>query len=104
MTETPQKYVAEPRKYKDKAWLREQYWGKERTQYDIADECGVTQETIREWMNEHGIPRRRDSWQREAGEYDPITDFGGHLDNNEEDERPNWNVVVDNETVVSADD
>lgn len=45
-------------RYKDEAWLREQYHDKERIASDIGGECGVTQGTILYWMDKFGIDRR----------------------------------------------
>jgi len=40
-------------RYKDKQWLEEQYENK--TQKEIADECGVSRTTITRWMDNHDI-------------------------------------------------
>jgi transposase-like protein len=43
---------------KNEEWLREQYSERERTTYEIADELGLSQGTVRNWMQRHGIDRR----------------------------------------------
>jgi transposase-like protein len=50
MSDTPQ--------YRDSDWLREQYVDRERTTADIAEECGVTHQTISTWLDKHGIETR----------------------------------------------
>ena len=49
--------VDEPR-YHDAEWLFERYWVDGLTQTEIADECGVSQQTICRWMAKHDIERR----------------------------------------------
>jgi len=44
--------------YHDEEWLRAEYVDAERTTTDIADECDVTAETIRRWLNKHDIDLR----------------------------------------------
>jgi transposase-like protein len=48
-------------KYRDKEWLNEQYWEKERTMPEIADECDCSAETIRRWLNNHDLGTRDQS-------------------------------------------
>ena len=45
-------------KYKDEAWLREQYWEKRLNIPQIAKKCNVHQETISRWMRRLDVPRR----------------------------------------------
>lgn len=51
--------MADEPSYHDKEWLDARYWDDERTQQEIADECGVHVRTIREWMNRHDIETRK---------------------------------------------
>jgi len=44
--------------YKDKEWLREHYHGKQRSMADIGGEFGVSKETIKYWIEKHGIEKR----------------------------------------------
>jgi predicted transcriptional regulator len=46
------------RKYRDSDWLEAQYLDNERSQQDIADECGVSQSVISEWIDKHNIDKR----------------------------------------------
>ena len=50
-------------KYKDKQWLKEQYWEKERNTNELAEECGCSNETIRRWLNNHDLGVRSRSEQ-----------------------------------------
>lgn len=55
-SETPDEPVSE--KYKDREWLYEQYVDEERTNKDIAEECGVSDSTICRWKQKLDIPSR----------------------------------------------
>jgi hypothetical protein len=44
-------------KYRDAEWLREQYIEKDKTQEEIATECGVRADTISYWCVKFGIGR-----------------------------------------------
>lgn len=44
--------------YRDKDWMVEQYHHEDRSQQDIADECGVSQSTISDWLDKHDIDKR----------------------------------------------
>lgn len=46
------------RKYHNKEWLERKYWQEGMDTQDIGRECGVVRETVRRWMEKHGIPRR----------------------------------------------
>jgi hypothetical protein len=48
-------------KYKDSAWLRKKYVEERLSTSDIGDICGVTKETIRRWLDNHGIDTRSQS-------------------------------------------
>jgi len=42
-------------KYKDSEWLQEQYVEQDRSQVEIAEECGVSDMTIHRWREKFGI-------------------------------------------------
>lgn len=44
--------------YQDETWLREKYWDKYMTTDEMGKEAGVTDVTIRDWMERRGIERR----------------------------------------------
>jgi DNA-directed RNA polymerase specialized sigma subunit len=44
--------------------LRELYWEQEMTLQEVADECGVSVDTVRDRMRTHDIPRRSRSIDR----------------------------------------
>ena len=44
-------------KYKDAEWLEQQYIGDDRSQKDIARQCGVPQSTIRYWCDKYDIEK-----------------------------------------------
>lgn len=65
-------------KYKDEQWLREQYLENDRTQEDIASECGVSHMTIQYWRDKFDIEKTNpaqfgiqtdgyEQWKCEAG-------------------------------------
>lgn len=45
-------------RYRDEEWLWRRYWEDCRTLAEMGDECGVTGNTIQNWMDKHDIPRR----------------------------------------------
>lgn len=47
-----------PEDYKREEWLHEHYHEKGQTQAEMADACGVSPRTIREWMDRHGVETR----------------------------------------------
>jgi 5-methylcytosine-specific restriction endonuclease McrA/transposase len=47
-----------PADYKHEAWLYEKYHEKGMTQAEMAEICGVSPRTIREWMNRHDVETR----------------------------------------------
>jgi len=47
-----------PKKLDNEEWLREQYVGEERTISEIAEECSCGANTVRKWLNRHGIETR----------------------------------------------
>jgi hypothetical protein len=44
-------------KYRNREWLRKQHFDEERTNKEIAEECNVSTETIRDWLIQHRIGR-----------------------------------------------
>lgn len=71
--ETPEKYRAEPQKWKQKDWLYEMYWGKLSTTREMAEKCDVSSHRhVREQLVEHGIPRRPRGF---AASHSPFTGF-----------------------------
>lgn len=46
------------RRYRDRAWLREQYDEQERSAAAIARECGVTCATVMAWVRKHDLPHK----------------------------------------------
>lgn len=46
------------KQYQEEAFLRREYVENRRTLVDIADECDVSDQTIRRWLENHGIDRR----------------------------------------------
>jgi len=55
---TPERYRPEPRKWENKDWLYEQYWGQLRSTEAMAEDTDTCGQIIRETMDELGIPRR----------------------------------------------
>jgi len=51
----------DPENYRDKEWLYQKYWNEEMSQSEIADVCDCSDETIRRWMERHGIEKRDSS-------------------------------------------
>lgn len=66
---------------RDVDWLQEQYVEKEMSQYEIADELGVSAPTVRNWLNRHSIEVR-------SNEFDP--DYLSHR------VRSTWELTVAN--------
>ena len=52
---------SEPKRYKNSDWLKERYVAKEMSMGEIADECEVSTNTIRIWLDIHGIDTRDSS-------------------------------------------
>jgi len=51
--------------YQNRDWLYCEYIGKERSTYDIAKSCDVSQVTISNWLKKHDIPARHQPWSDE---------------------------------------
>lgn len=67
-------------KYRDSDWLEEQYVDQKRSTPDIADECGVSTQTICRWLGEHNIETRdRSEARRLAGpDHAPMSSYDGY--------------------------
>ena len=50
--------------YRDRDWLAEQYHTLGRPQAEIAEECGVAEITVRQWVRKHGLTKALGSWSR----------------------------------------
>jgi len=46
------------KRYRSGHWLEVKYWKERLTQEEIADECGISPRTVREYMNQFDIPTR----------------------------------------------
>lgn len=57
------KTLPENRRHYDREWLHEQYVTLGRSTYAIAGDTNVTAETVRRWLDELGIERRK-QWER----------------------------------------
>lgn len=51
--------------YQQKSTLRELYWGEEMSSEEMANELGVSKQTILNWMDKRGVERRSPRHQRE---------------------------------------
>jgi len=56
------------KKYTEESWLREKYHGEGLYIKEIAEECGVITQTIRDWMDELGV-ETRDSSEAKSHEW-----------------------------------
>jgi len=65
MTDVPEKYQPDERKYEQKDWLYQKYWGELLSQQDIADIVDTHRTVIKENMDEFGIPTRPDGYTRD---------------------------------------
>jgi len=61
------------KQYQNEAFLRREYVDNRRTLKDIADECDVSDQTIRRWLEHHGIDRRNRS-EAQISEKKPFHD------------------------------
>ena len=50
-----------PEKYRDKDWLRKKYHGEELSTAEVAELCDCHKQTIRLWLEKHGIEKRTKS-------------------------------------------
>ena len=46
------------KRYRNGWWLEAKYWDEEWTQREIAEECGVSERTIYEYMHRYNVPTR----------------------------------------------
>jgi transposase-like protein len=61
------------RKYHNEEWLRTEYVEKRRSTTDMAEECGVSAQTIIRWLKKNGIDRRGQS-EAQIAEKQPFHD------------------------------
>jgi transposase len=45
-------------KHRDESWLREKYWEEGMSLVEVAERAGVSDRTVLDWMERHGIERR----------------------------------------------
>jgi len=57
-------------KYKDEDWLEQQYVEKDRSQADIAEECGVSDMTIHRWREKFDIGAETAQFGLQTGGYE----------------------------------
>jgi len=77
--------VSEPELYRNEAWLREQYHDEKQSTSEIAEKCGCHKQTIKLWLEKHGISKRTLSEAAEIRvEKYPSTKFPEDMD------RVNW--------------
>lgn len=74
MTKTPKKYRAKERKYENKSWLQQKYWGDFLSTKEIAEEIGCNHTLVNNALIEFGIPRRTRSYDRDNS-ISPFTGF-----------------------------
>jgi 5-methylcytosine-specific restriction endonuclease McrA/DNA invertase Pin-like site-specific DNA recombinase len=58
----------------ERDWLHEQYVEKQRSALEIAEECGVSQGTVTDWLENHDIETRHPSVTQADGEVEPLHD------------------------------
>jgi predicted DNA-binding protein YlxM (UPF0122 family)/5-methylcytosine-specific restriction endonuclease McrA len=61
-------------KLRNGEWLEREYVDKERHATDLADEVGVSAETIYRWLREHGIPVRDEGLAKTDGDLELVRD------------------------------
>jgi len=76
MSSVPDKYQPEPKRYEQKDWLYQQYWGALKSQNEIAEMIAQSRKKIRIELDKHGIPTRGEGWNNPkanpfAGFYKP---------------------------------
>jgi hypothetical protein len=97
---TPERYIPDDQPYDDKDWLYEQYWGTPwRSAREMAKACDTSRGTIQGRMEQFGVPKRPEYWKRSSGSCD-VQEMYALEDT---DESVDWNIVVNNETVVDTD-
>ena len=58
--------------YTNSDWLQEQYWDQEKTVAQIGELAGVSETTIKRWMNRHNIETRSPSEAQTDGDIEPL--------------------------------
>ena len=48
-----------PKLYKSYAWMKKKYWDERLTEQEIAELANTTQATINNWLNKHGLKKKR---------------------------------------------
>jgi hypothetical protein len=99
MSETPAKYVADERKYEDKQWLYEQYWGKKKPIPELAEICCVGKRTVAERMEKFGIPRRYPNYNR----HNSVSMFAGFYDGDSPTRASSEDIAVEKKTERAKD-
>jgi|APHM01.1.fsa_nt_gi hypothetical protein len=56
--------------YKDPDWLRDQYVIQGKSMYQLGEQCGVSGQTIRYWIQKHNIETREQTARRMGGDDD----------------------------------
>ena len=51
--------MLKPKLYTSYQWMRKKYWEERLTEQEIADLAGTTQATINNWLNKHGLKKKR---------------------------------------------
>lgn len=79
---------AEPEPYRDEDWLRQKYSDERMSMADIGKLCDCSKETIRRWLNRHGIEPRSESEAAElrAKKHPHTTEAGAEALR----DAPNW--------------
>jgi len=112
MTTVPEKYQPDERKFENKQWLYERYWGDLQPMHVLADECDVCHHTIREAMTTFGIPRHPDNWTRDNN-VSPFRGFyneggtrteGDYYEDIHPEEPDHWGDDFDSEHWVGVSD
>ena len=51
--------MLKPKLYTSYQWMRKKYYEERLTEQEIADLAGTTQATINNWLNKHGLKKKR---------------------------------------------
>jgi predicted transcriptional regulator len=86
--------------YRDESWLREQYCDKGHSQTEIAELTGVSQSTVSNWMERHGIEGQRLFERATDDELKPLRDESWLRDRYCRQERTTYEIA--NELGVSS--
>lgn len=71
------------KKYKDKEWLREQYWEEDHTLKEIGKKCNVCSSTIANWMEKYSIKRGPDATEIDKSKENHPNWKGGKVEKDE---------------------